>query len=97
MDNKKIKAYVGFAKKSRKIVYGTDDIIKTKNCKIILISDELSDGSVKKIENFIKNNNINILEFDSKSYLEIIDNISIKAVAITDENLAIAIKKEFAK
>ena len=97
MEINKIKTYVSFAKKSRKILYGVDDTIKSKKCKLICFSDDLADNSAKKLENFASSYKIQIIKLEKNFYLEVIDNISIKSFAIVDENLADAIKKEFAK
>ena len=36
INTRKIKAYIGFAIKSRKIKFGVDDIIKLKNAELII-------------------------------------------------------------
>ena len=88
----KIKTYVGFAIKSKHIVIGTDDILKSKNAKVILSSSNLGDSSKKKLEFYAKKNSCEIFELQSNEINEIINNESIMAFAVTDENLAKAIK-----
>lgn len=92
----KIVAYVGFAIKSKNIIYGTDDIIKSKRAKIILLSESLSDSSKSKIENYAKQKNIEVKNFKAEVFNEIINNQNIKAAAITNESLADAINKSLA-
>lgn len=92
----KIVAYVGFAIKSKNIIYGTDDIIKSKRAKIILLSESLSDSSKSKIENYAKQKNIEVKKFKAEVFNEIINNQNIKAAAITNESLADAINKSLA-
>lgn len=92
----KIVAYVGFAIKSKNIIYGTDDIIKSKRAKIILLSESLSDSSKSKIENYAKQKNIEVKNFKAEVFNEIMNNQNIKAAAITNESLADAINKSLA-
>ena len=89
----KIKTYIGFAIKSRKIKYGVDDILKLKNAGLILVSESLADSGMKKLEGFAERKSIELKKFSEEDFLELIQNTSIKATAILDENLAEAIKK----
>ncbi len=89
----KIKTYIGFAIKSRKIRFGVDDILKLKNASLIIVSDSLAESGMKKLEGFAERKSIELIKFNESDFLELIQNISIKATAILDENLAEAIKK----
>ncbi len=89
----KIKTYVGFAIKSRKIKYGVDDILKLKNAELILVSDSLAESGMKKIDGYAEKNSIKLIKFSEDEFFELIPNTSIKATAILDKNLADAIKK----
>lgn len=94
----KIKAYIGFAIKSRGIKYGVDDILKLKSEALILVSDLLAKSSYEKLTNFAQKNKCEVINFESNDLSELFDgNTSIKAVAITDKNLAVAIKKNMTK
>ena len=93
MNLSKIKTYIGFAIKSRKIKFGVDDILKLKNAGIIIVSDSLAESGMKKLENFANKKSIELIKLTEVDFLELIQNISIKATAILDENLAEAIKK----
>ena len=93
INTSKIKTYVGFAVKSRKIRFGVDDILKLKSANLIIISESLADSGMKKIEGFAKRESIDLIKLSEDTFLEIIQNISIKATAILDINLAEAIKK----
>ena len=54
----KIKTYLGFAKRARKIVYGVDDIIKLKNFNcLILSSSNLAESSFDKLNKIAEKNN----------------------------------------
>lgn len=88
----KIKSYVGFAIKSKQIVIGTDDILKSKNAKVIMVSSKLGDSSKKKLETYAQQKKCDLFEIESDELEKIINNESIMAFAVTDENLAKAIK-----
>ncbi len=83
----KIKSYIGFAIKSKQIVFGTDNILKITKDYLVVASCELAENSIKKLQN--KHNNTVIL--DKNSYDQL--NLQFKAFLITDKNLAEAIKK----
>ncbi len=89
----KIKTYVGFAIKSRKIKYGVDDILKLKNANLIIVSESLAESGMKKLEGFAEKKSIRLVKLDSENFLEAVQNSYVKAAAILDENLAEAIKK----
>ena len=48
--NQKIKAYIGFAIKSKKTVIGVDNLILNNKSKDIIISPELSENSLSKLK-----------------------------------------------
>ena len=94
MELSKIKAYIGFSIKSRSIKYGVDDILKTKGESLILFSDSLATSSLEKLKNFASQKKCEVFEFSSDDFKMLFDgNESVKAVAVLDKNLAIAIKK----
>lgn len=83
----KISTYIGFALKSKNIIYGTDSIISAKNkCKLIIASTLLAENSVKKLKK------IDDVVFLPADQFELLFGKP-KAVAITDANLANAIKQ----
>lgn len=85
----KINSYVGFAIKSNAIVYGADNIVKSKNIHLILASEELSDNTMSKL----KNTNIKIFSLPSEKYSSL--NLKGLVVGIKDRSLASAIIKLF--
>lgn len=93
METSKIKTYIGFAIKSRKIKFGVDDIIKLKNAEIILVSDSLGDSALKKINGYAIKKDVQVFLLNSADFFELIQNENIKAAAILDKNLADAIKR----
>ena len=92
MELNKIKTYINFAKKSKSIIYGVDDIVKSNKLKIIVLSDGLADNSKQKIQKLAQTKNIFILELEKNIFFELVQNDIIKIFAITDANLAKAIK-----
>lgn len=92
----KVKTYIGFAVKSRKIKFGVDDILKLKKADLILVSDNLAESGLKKLKTFALNKSIKLYTLPGSLFNEFIDNTSIKAMAILDYNLADAIKKNLA-
>jgi ribosomal protein L7Ae-like RNA K-turn-binding protein len=93
INTSKIKTYVGFAVKSRKIRYGVDDILKLKNADLIIVSDSLAESGMKKLEAFADRKSVSLIKLSEQDFFEVVQNISIKALAVLDENLADAIKK----
>jgi ribosomal protein L7Ae-like RNA K-turn-binding protein len=95
LQTNKAKTYLGFAIKSRAVKFGVDDICKCKKVELILVSDSLMESSFNKITKFSMQNNIDLLKIGLEKFEDLLDNKSVKAVAILDKNLALAIKKEF--
>ena len=92
MELSKIRAYIGFAKRSRQIIYGADDILKSTQSKIILMADNLSLSSAEKLEIFARTKHIDLYKIKSEEMINLTDLNSVKAFAITDKNLAKIIK-----
>lgn len=93
----KVKTYVGFAIKSRKIKFGVDDILKSKKTSLILVSEALGGSGTKKLDGYALKNSVDLIKLNSEEFQCIVQNISVKAIAILDNNLADAIKKNLAK
>lgn len=85
----KINSYVGFAIKSKTIVYGADNILKSKNINLILASEELSQNTMNKL----KNTNLKIINLPSAKYNSL--NLKGLVVGIKDKSLADVIIKLF--
>lgn len=86
----KIRAYVGFAFNARKIVVGTDNILKTKNNGIVLLSDDLSQNAKNKIKNHAKNETM-IFELKSDNFYYVTHKTNIKAIKIVMPDIEKAI------
>lgn len=91
----KIKAYIGFAIKSRSIVYGVDNI-ENKSPYLIVYTSALA-TSENRLLVVAQRKGSDIIKLDEEKYRSIIDNEKIKAFAILDKNLAKAIKEHIAE
>ena len=89
----KMKTYIGFATKSNSIKYGTDNILKAKHSKVILVSSEIADNSYQKVVDFAKKYGIETAKLTKDIFAGLINKEGVKAISITNENLADAIKK----
>lgn len=92
--NNKLSTFIGFAVKSRNIVFGVDDILSSKKAKLILVSSNLSENSRKKLSEYAENKHISMVMVEEDIFETIFKDKNIKAIAITDENLANAIKNQ---
>lgn len=92
MAQNKLFTYVGFAIKSGKVKYGVDNIISAKRAPaVILISNDLSDNSLKQLDRYITAHASERFTVDLKA---ILPERNCKALGITDIHLADAIKSE---
>lgn len=91
MNLSKIKAYIGFAIKSKAIVYGVDSI-KEKNVKVIFFTSSLSDSSKHVCENMANKFSCNCYEVSDSEMLDLTASDKIKAFAILNNDLAKAIE-----
>ena len=86
-----IKTYIGFANKSRAVVKGIDDILRTrKRIYLILCTSDVMENSREKIKDYSIKKEIPIKEIEREILNEL--NIGgVKILGITDKNLACAI------
>ena len=83
----KLSTYIGFAKKSKQIIIGTDNILVSNKVQIVIVSSALSQNATKKITNKFK-----VYSLDDEMFFKVVGLQGVKAIAITDENLGKAIK-----
>ncbi|MCL2796550.1 MAG: hypothetical protein FWD58_00630 [Firmicutes bacterium] len=92
-DNCKLTTFLGFAIKSGKIIFGTDNILFLRACKYLILYDaSLADNAQKKLERYAQECSIPML-LSAKPLCELVHRGGVKAVAITDVNIASAIVK----
>ena len=92
--SQKLRTYIGFAKKSRSIIYGVDNFEK-KHVDLILISKSLGINARKKCEKIAEKNSIKIFQLESSEFHEMgFESEKIKAMAIINFQLAKAIEEQ---
>ena len=92
MEKSKIGAYLGFCIRARKILFGVDNVEKRKKDVFLLITDErISEHSMKNIIKAKEKFACPLLIGRSGVLSELLYRPSVKAVGITDKNLASAI------
>lgn len=94
MNCSKIKAYIGFAIKSKSLVLGLDNMDK-KRLKLIIVSQSLSPNSLKEAERLREKNQCELISVQAEQMQELIEKDNVKAVALLNENLAEAIVKSY--
>lgn len=89
-----IKAYLGFAIRSGKVIFGSDKLfITTKMPSIVLISSDQNDKVTNKVIRFCQINDIKLFKLDME-LSSIIGRDNCKVISVLDESLASAIAKE---
>jgi hypothetical protein len=84
--------FIGFSVKSRRIVYGINQIINSrKKLYLLILCKSASENTKKEARNFAKNHAIKILITKDILLEEIVNKINCKSAALTDKNLAVAV------
>lgn len=87
----KVETYLGFALKKRALITGSDSVSRLKKAYLIIVCASASDNAKIEAQKISKKLNCSIIE--SKIPLEdITGKLNCKIAALTDENLAAAIK-----
>ena len=88
----KIGAYLGFCIRSGKIIYGVDEIEKQKKGVYLLLADgALSENSLKVVEKSREKLACPCLVTENGLLGELLHKPAVKAAAVKDKNLALAI------
>ncbi len=94
----KIESYLGFAKKSRSLVEGTDTClinIKKKKVHLIITAEDLSENTNDKITLACRRENIEKITYSSKEKLgAILGSFETGVIGIIDKKFAKVIKEE---
>lgn len=92
MPQNRLFTFVGFAIKSRKVIYGVDNLVAAKRKpEVILYSESLGENSRKSLVAYADKNMIERYEINLD---EILSGKNCKALGITDRHLADAVKSE---
>lgn len=86
--NDKFVTMIGFARRSGKIVYGLDSLKRSKNIKLLAVSDTASDNLKRNMERLADNSEIPIVLVER---LESTVGNNVKALGLTDTNMAKAV------
>ena len=90
----KIQSYLGFAKKSRAIVFGLDNLEKfNKSVYLVLYVKQLSENSLNKLNKLVNEKNWKMGELENQTIDELLFVDNCKVIGITNDNLANAIIK----
>lgn len=94
----KIESYMGFARKARALLVGTDTCIiamKKKKIKLLIIAADAAENSIEKLRSTALRNNVDFRVFSNKEKLSSYVGMQNKiAFGITDLGFANAILKE---
>ena len=87
----KLISYVGFAKKSRNVYFGADKVLETTKKGVIIVSRELSDNTLNKLNNHIVKTKSTIYQISNELMMYITMSDRIKVFQIIDKNLEKAV------
>ena len=97
METNKIVTYLGFCIRARKIVFGAEEVEQKKKGIFLIVADEnLGTSSQKLIHRAVEKFACPLLMAKAGTLGERLHRIGVKAVGITDKNLADAIVAETA-
>ena len=92
MEKSKIETYLGFSIRSRNIIFGAEMIEKKKKGVFLLVIDgSIGKNSLKSILNAQEKLGCPLYSTDAGVLAEWVHRPAVKAAAITDKNLALAI------
>ena len=92
MEKSKIGAYLGFCVRSRHILFGVDNVEKQrKNVFLLLADEQISENSLKVMIKAKEKFACPLLITDKGTLGELVHRPTVKAVGVTDKNLASAI------
>ena len=95
MNINKIKSYLGFSIKSGKIIFGFENILKSKKIPyIILISSTQNDKVTNKIIAFGKKEDIEVIKLNDQKLEDLVSRENCKVIGVLDFNLANVISDE---
>ena len=88
----KCETFVGFSIRSGKIIFGMEQIERSKKIpKLILVCSTVGENSRKKAYNYAEKKNVKVLELSQRKLEDIVFKSNCKIVGLTDRNLAQAV------
>lgn len=95
MELEKIKTYLGFAIKSGKIIFGSDNLFaSSRKPSLVLICSSQNDKVSNKVIDFCNSNKIQVIKLKNVLLFDLL-NRNCKVLGIVDSNLSMAIMNEF--
>lgn len=85
----KIESLLGFAARAGKLVYGADNIVLSKRVRVVLVSGDLQENTRKKLLAYGQERNVPLI-VSKKPLCEILKRDGVKAVGVTDKQMASA-------
>lgn len=87
MNLTKMKSYFGFAVKSNKVVYGTDNILQKKPY-AVFISEDLSLNAKKKLVNLCESYELCMVNLNKIDMEKLVSSDDVMAFGVKDKSLA---------
>lgn len=95
---RKIKSFIGFAIKSRNIIFGADLTIKGKNMQyLIMFTDNINRTAKNRLIVHAEKSSIPVIIVEENQMEEYVNKSNCKCITITDKNLAAAIINSFSE
>lgn len=95
MNQNKLKSYFGFAIKSGNVIFGYDNLFKSKKAPLlVVISPDLAEKMANKVKIFCDEHKINLLTLENLNLSDIINRDNCKVLGILDLELSKVIAKE---
>lgn len=91
MKNRTVNSYVGYAIKSRNVLFGVDNIVGRKLSYVVLYDEKIGKSSLDKLTVYMDKKQIKGFCVNVEDYYP---DRNCKAIGITEKNLAAAIIKE---
>ena len=83
----KLVSYIGFAKKSRNIIFGADKILETYKKGVIIVSKAISNNTLNKLSNHIIKTSSILHTISDELMVDIVGSDRIKVFQVLDKNL----------
>lgn len=94
MQQDKITSYVGFCLRANKVVFGVENLVKSKRCHLYLTDKTLAQNSYETLLSTVQKLKATLLCLSEGTLEEMTHKNGVKAIGLTEKNLAEAIIKE---
>ncbi len=96
MQRRKVESYIGFAVKSKSVVYGLDNVLTYRKKMYLIVTDStLGDASRRKLDNYLVSHTaMKLVVLQDFTLAETLKRDNCKIIGITNESLAGAVLRE---